>query len=103
MDIEFIIATNLSLFSPGVDRPPKLPPRDTALYGPSLWAKPNAAQAQAAAAAGLPKKGAKKSSGGERYTSLKMIKHRFWFKIFIDQLNKVHDDINKSKQYGWKD
>ena len=30
-------------------------------------------------------------------------KHRFWFKIFIDQLNKVHDNINKSKQYGWKD
>ena len=77
MDIESIIATNLSLFSLGVDRPPKLPPRDTALYGPSLWAKPNAAQAQAAAAAGLPKKGAKKSSGGERRTSLKMIKQRF--------------------------
>ena len=60
-EIEFIVDTNLSLFSLGVDRPPKLPPRDTALYGPSLWAKPNAAQAQAAAAAGLPKKGAKKS------------------------------------------
>jgi len=53
----------------GVDRPPKLPPRDTALYGPSLWAKPNAAQAQAAAAAGLPKKGAKKSSGDDPYYS----------------------------------
>ena len=82
-EIEFIVATNLSLFSPGVDRPPKLPPRDTALYGPSLWAKPNAAQAQAAAAAGLPKKGAKKSSGGERHTSLKMIKHRFLSKYAI--------------------
>ena len=22
------------------DKPPKLPPRDNAIYGPSLWAKP---------------------------------------------------------------
>lgn len=48
----------------GVDRPPKLPPRDTALYGPSLWAKP----AQASTAS-QPKKGAKKSSGDDPYYS----------------------------------
>merc|ERR1719336_172080 len=41
----------------GADRPPKLPPRDTALYGPSLWAKPPQAQASTAT---QPKKGAKK-------------------------------------------
>ena len=42
-------------------------------------------------------------NGSSYKYSYKMIKQRFWFKIFIDQLNKVHDNINKSKQYGWKD
>ncbi len=49
------------------DKPPKLPPRDNALYGPSLWAKPGDKPAKGGDH-GTTKTGAPKRGGGKVHT-----------------------------------